>query len=105
MKFPKETKKHCPYCKKHTLHKIKQQKDRGKNKTHTLSQGSRTRIKLRGSDRGAGNKGRYSRGAMSKWKRFNKKRTKKTDLRYTCTECRKTHVQPKGFRAGKMVFE
>lgn len=105
MKFPKEVKRLCPYCKKHTAHKVKQEKNRGKNKTHTMSRGSRTRMRDRGEDRGYGNKGKTSRGAVTKWKRFNKKRTKKTDLRYTCTVCRKIHVQNGGFRAGKMLFE
>ncbi len=105
MKFKKEVKRHCPYCKKHTSHKVKQEKNRGKNKTHTMSRGSRLRIRLRGGDRGFGNKGKISAGAMTKWKRFNKKRTKKTDLRYLCSQCRKTHIQKSGFRAGKMQFE
>jgi len=105
MKFPKETKRYCPYCKKHTRHKIKQEKNRGKNKTNTLTRGSRVRMKLRGQDRGYGNKGKTSKGAMTKWKRFNKKRTKKTDLRYTCLECNKTHVQKQGIRLSKIVFE
>jgi len=70
-----------------------------------MSRGSRTRMRLRGQDRGAGNKGKTSKGAMTKWKLFNKKRTKKTDLRYTCVECKKINIQGKGFRVGRLEFE
>jgi len=105
MKFPKERKKLCPSCKKHTLHKIKQEKNRGKNKTHPMSKGSRTRMRQRGADRGVGNHGKTSKGALTKWKRWNKKRTKKTDLRFTCADCKKSHAQNHGFRVAKIVFE
>jgi large subunit ribosomal protein L44e len=105
MKIPKETSRLCPYCKKHTKHKIKQEKNKGKNKSHPMTRSSRSRMRKRGDDRGAGNKGKTSRGAMTKWKRWNKKRSKKTDLRYLCGECRKTHIQSGGVRAKKVVFE
>jgi len=70
-----------------------------------MTQGSRTRMRRRGSDRGFGNHGRTSRGAPASWKMSGKKRTKKTDLRYTCSECRKLTAQSSGFRAAKMQFE
>ena len=104
MQFPKERKSYCPSCKKHTLQKIKQEKNRGKNKTNTMSKGSRARMKIRGRDRGVGNKGRLSKGAISGWKRWNKKRTKKTDLRCACADCRKTNIRGKGFRSSKILF-
>ena len=106
MKFRKEVKKLCKFCKKHTLHKVKQEKNRGKNKTNTMTRDSRARMRLRGRDRGMGNHGKTSKGAMTKWKRYNKKRTKKTDLRFTCSVCRKTSLPGNhGFRVGKIVFE
>ena len=106
MKFRKEIRKLCPFCKKHTIHKVKQEKNRGKNKTRTMSKGSRVRMRLRGADRGHGNHGKTSKGAITRWKRWNKKRTKKTDLRFTCNECRKTSLQGHhGIRVGKIVFE
>ena len=106
MKFKKEMKKYCKFCKKHTLHKIKQEKNRGKNKTHPMSKGSRMRIRARGRWRGHGNKGKYSKGALTKWKMYNKKRTKKTDFRFTCAVCRKTSLPGKhGYRVGKIAFE
>jgi large subunit ribosomal protein L44e len=105
MKFPKKRRRYCPTCKKHTEQTIKQEKQRGKNKTHPLSRGSRIRMRLRGADRGAGNHGKTSKGAMTGWKMYNKKRTKKTDLRYTCVECKKVNIQGAGFRTSRVEFE
>ena len=105
MKLPKTTKRYCPHCKKHTEHSIKNQSFRGLNKTHTTSKGSKTRVRARGLRRGAGNLGRFSKGALSSWKRYGKKTSKKTDLRYTCKECNKTHIQKKGFRAKRIEFK
>ena len=104
MKFPKKRRRYCPFCKKHTEQTLKQEKQRGKNKSHPMSRGSRTRMRLRGQDRGHGNKGKTSKGAMTKWKMYNKKATKKVDLRYTCTECKKINIIGSGFRAGKVEF-
>ena len=51
-----------------------------------------------------GNRGRYSKKAITKFKMTGKKMTKKTDLRFTCKECKKTQVQRKGIRAKKVEF-
>ncbi len=104
MKLPKTTKRLCPYCKKHTTHTIKNQTFKGLNKTHTMSRGSKPRVKARGLRRGTGNLGRFSKKAMGSWKRYGKKQTKKTDLRYTCKECGKTHMQKKGTRTKRVEF-
>jgi len=106
MKFPKEIKRYCPSCKTHSTQKVKNEKNRGKNKTNSLTQFSKIRQELRGIGVGRGNKGRMSRGSLNSWKRFNKKHSKKTDLRYTCTECKKTNVSgSSGYRTKKIVFE
>jgi len=106
MKIPKEMKRYCPKCMKHTLQKVKNEKNRGKNKTHHLTQFSKIRQKLRGYETGTGNQGRMSRGSMNSWKRYNKKHSKKTDLRYTCTVCGKTNVSSgKGIRSKKISVE
>ena len=102
MKLPKLIKRHCPYCKKHTEHKISQAK---KRKPRSMTYGSKLRAKRRGSARGIGNRGRYSKPAISKFKMTGKKMSKKTDLRYECKECKKTHMQKKGFRAKKVEFK
>ena len=106
MKVPKEVKRFCPKCKKHTLHKVKNEKNRGKNKTHPMTRFSQIRMKLRGLTTGTGNMGARSRGALKSWKRFNKKHSKKTDLRYTCTICNKTNVSSsKGTRSKRISIE
>lgn len=104
MKLPKSTKRFCPFCKKHTEHKITLQKFKGLNKSHPQSRGSQTRTKKRGRRTGCGNLGRYSRPPMAQRKRVGAKSSKKTDLRYTCEVCKKTHVQRKGFRSKKIEF-
>lgn len=102
MKIPKIVKRYCRVCKKHTAHKVHNQTFRGLNKEHTQSRGSQTRVRKRGLRRGMGNLGRFSKGAMSKWKRYGVKNSKKTDFRYTCEVCKKTSVQSQGIRAKKV---
>ena len=105
MKIVKNRKRLCPYCKKHTEHKVIHQKFKGLNKTHTQTRGSQTRTKKRGSRTGIGNLGRFSRPALAKWKKTGAKTSKKTDLRYTCQECKKAHIQKKGIRSKKIEFK
>ena len=102
MKIPKTRKRLCPKCKKHTEHNVKQEKNRGRSKTHTMSRASNSRLLKRGLRRGTGNLGRFSK--PPKPKMTGKKLTKKTDLRYTCTECKKVHCQSSGFRVKKLEF-
>lgn len=102
MKIPKLQKKYCPHCKKHTEHKVSQTK---KKNASSLSYGSKKRARKRGLARGAGNLGRYSKPAVSKFKMTGSKATKKTDLRYECKECKKVQTQRKGIRAKKVEFK
>lgn len=101
MKIPKLMRKYCPYCKKHTQHKVAQTK---KKQASSLTYGSKTRARMRGKARGKGNLGRYSKPAVTKFKMAGKKLSKKTDLRYTCKECKKTHIEGKGKRAKRVEF-
>ena len=101
MKIPKVVKRLCPKCKKHTEHKVAQNKKRAPS---SLSYGSKYRARKRGSARGAGNQGRYSKPAITKFKMTGKKTTKKTDFRYTCSVCKKIHAQRSGVRAKKIEF-
>ena len=101
MKIPKIRKKYCPKCKKHTEHKVMQSKKRNPS---SLKKGSKYRMRKRGR-RGHGNLGRLSKGALTKWKRYGKKTTKKTDLRFECKECKKQHPQRKGIRAKRVEFK
>jgi len=105
MKLPKQVKRYCPYCKKHTLHKVTQSKKRTPGSSHPMGYGSKIRMARRGKCTGTGNLGKLSKGAMSGWKRYGKKSSKKTDLRYNCEVCKKSHTQRKGFRAKKIEFK
>lgn len=102
MKLPKLIKRYCPYCKKHTEHKVTQNKKRSPS---PFTYGSKVRAKRRGVSRGLGNLGRYSKPAVTQFKMTGAKTTKKTDLRYECKECKKTHVQRTGLRAKKVEFK
>lgn len=101
MKRPKAIKRFCPYCKKHTEHKVTQNK---KKAASSLSHGSKIRARRRGKARGHGNLGRYSKPAVTSFKRTGAKVSKKTDFRYECTVCKKKHMQSKGIRAKKVEF-
>lgn len=103
MHIPKQKHIHCPFCKKHTIHKIAivKGKERG-----SLKHGSIQRAKKRGRGVGYGNLGKWgSKPAISKFKRTGAKVSKKTNLKYTCDVCKKTHVQNKGIRAKKVEFK
>ena len=84
MKIPKTTKRYCPYCNKVTEQKVKQVSSGAKRSS--LKRGSKERAKLRGLARGMGNHGRYSKPAVTKFKRKTKS-TKKTNFMYTCSVC------------------
>ena len=102
MKFPKIVNRFCPHCRKHTSHRVMMNK---KKSPRTMTYGSKLRARRRGSARGHGNMGRYSKPAISKFKMTGRKPTKKTDLRYECSQCKKQHVQNHGFRAKKLEFK
>ena len=105
MKVPKAVKRLCPKCKKHTEHKITQSKKKTPSSAHPMGYGSKKRMRKRGQARGKGNRGKISKGALTSWKRYGKKTSKKTDFRYTCKDCGKAHVQKKGFRAKRIEFK
>ena len=100
MKIPKKIKRYCPYCKKKTEQKVKQQ---SKGPASAMKRGAKKRIKLRGLWRGIGNKGRFSR--MKNIKKSYRKTTKKTAIVYICSECGKGKDQKKGKRTSKLILE
>ena len=100
MKKPKAIKRHCKYCGKHTEQKVALAKRKGRSTAHPMSKGATSRVQARGQRRGAGNLGRNSK--PSKPKLSGKKLSKKTDLRYECTECKKVTSQAAGTRAKKL---
>jgi len=100
MKKPKKVNRFCPYCKKKTEQKVKEP---SKGKPSSMKRGSKVRMKLRGLWRGIGNQGKYSR--MKNQAKKRRKTTKKTNIMYTCTECKKSKYQKKGKRTSKIVIE
>ena len=103
MKIPKLIKRLCPFCKKHTEQKINNAKKRTHGTAHPLAKFAKKRA---GFGKGTGNLGKYgSRPAISKFKMTGKKTSKKTDFRYECKECKKMHIQKKGFRAKRIEFK
>jgi len=105
MKIPKKTNRFCPFCKKKTEQKIKLVGTGGKR--GTLTRGSISRAKARGLGRGIGNKGRWgSKPAVTKFKRKTKT-TKKTNIMYTCTICKKSKYRAatRNKRLSKQVQE
>ena len=105
MKLPKEKKRFCKHCKTSTQHKVSLVKAKGRSATHPLSWGSTKRVKGRGERRGFGNKGKYSKPAISKFKRVGSKVSKKIVLKYTCHDCKKASQSSNPFRAKRVVFE
>lgn len=104
MKIPKKIKRYCPKCKKHTETIVADAKKKTRSTARPMSRGSNARIMARGDRRGFGNHGRYSKPAVSKFKRTGAKASKKTDLRYKCSVCGRTQVQAIGLRAKKIEF-
>jgi len=102
MKVPKLMKRYCPKCKTHTEQKAALNK---RKNASSLTYGSKVRAKRRGKARGFGNQGRYSKPAVTKFKMTGKKQTKKTDFRFECSVCKKSHVKASGgIRAKKVEF-
>jgi len=91
MKIPKSKKRYCTHCRKHTENRVAQAKTTGKR--GSLKRGSINRAKKRGLGRGYGNLGNYgSKGALTSWKRYGAKGSKKISLKLTCPECKKSSL-------------
>lgn len=101
MKLPKETKRYCPTCKKHTLQKVGTAKQKARSTARPLSRWSSYRAKKRSYKSGSGNMGRFSKPAVKSWKRKTKT-TKRITVTYTCTICHKTKGIKKAIRAGRI---
>ncbi|MEK6859300.1 MAG: 50S ribosomal protein L44e [Nanoarchaeota archaeon] len=102
MKLPKLTKRFCPKCNKRTEQKIEVVSTGFKR--GPLAWGALSRAKLRGKNRGMGNKGKYSRKAIKSWKRKTKTTMRRVVL-YTCKECKKSKISKHSRRVSKIVQE
>lgn len=88
MKYPKQIRTYCPFCKKHTIHKVERVKKRPRSE---LSAGQR---RFRRILKGYG-------GFPRPKPEGREKPVKKLDLRFRCTECGKAHTRGRGFRVKK----
>ena len=102
MKVPKTRKRLCPYCRKHTEHKLIIVK---RHAPSSMKHGSKIRARLRGQARGFGGWGRYSKPAVGQWKMTGSKVSKKSDFSFQCMVCKKAHPQRVGFRAKKFELK
>lgn len=105
MKLPKTVNRYCPFCNEKTKQKIKLVGTGGKR--GALRRGSKERAELRGrGKRGIGNKGKWSKPAISKNKRKSKT-TKKTNIMYICEKCGKARYRQgrRNKRTGKVIQE
>jgi len=102
MKIPKKQRHYCPKCKKHTEFLVSEAKKRTRSTSHPMSRGSNSRMRARGLRRGFGNYNKYSKPAISKFKRTGAKVSKKVDLRFKCMVCNKIQVQNEGYRMKKV---
>jgi len=100
MKMPKKLNRYCPKCRKKTEQTVKEQST---GRASTLKRGAKQRARLRGLNRGIGNKGRFSR--LKNQAKGKRKTTKKTAIVYTCTVCGKGKDQKKGKRTSKLILE
>ena len=104
MKLPKTRNTYCPFCKKHTEHRVLQAKRKTMGTAHPMGYGTKLRARRRGR-RGPGNLGRYSKPPITKWTMANRKTSKKVDLRFECVKCKKQHIAGDSWRAKKVEFK
>ncbi|MHC1585353.1 MAG: 50S ribosomal protein L44e [Candidatus Syntropharchaeia archaeon] len=87
MRMPKKIRTHCPFCKKHTIHEVEKVK---KGRASSLTRISRQKKR----QTGIGNSGKFSKVPGGD------KPTKRINIRYRCTECKKAHTR-KCFRVSR----
>ncbi len=100
MKLPKEIRRYCPYCRKHTEQLVATAKQKSRSAAHPLSRGSPTRIKARGLQ-GIGNWGKRSKKGTKDWKRKTKA-TKRVSIVYKCKVCGKIKGIRKAIRSSRI---
>jgi large subunit ribosomal protein L44e len=89
MIIPKTQRRYCPFCRKHTSHTVDVAKRRPRRESTKGQKRYRRKLKGYGSFPKENPKGR-------------EKPTRKTDLRFTCGECKKKHTVGTGFRVRKV---
>lgn len=87
VKIPAKMRAFCRKCKKHTTMTVRQEK--GGRRGSGMVKGTRSANRHK---KGSGNKGRYSKKAITQSKMASKT-SQKVDLRLTCDECKATWVR------------
>jgi len=100
MKLPKETRRYCPFCRKHTSQTVLTAKQKSRSASHPMSRGSPTRVMLRGLQ-GIGNWGRRSKKGVKDRKRKTKI-TKRISVQFKCKTCGKIKGMSTAIRAGRI---
>ena len=104
--MPKSLKTYCKKCKSHKEHTLTLAKIRTRSSAHPLTRFGERRLKKRHYGKtGVGNKGRFSKPAVSKWKRTGAKSSKRPDLRLKCKECGKSNIKTTSSRLKKIAIE
>jgi large subunit ribosomal protein L44e len=89
MKFPKETRTYCPFCKTHTVHKVKHA---SKGRARTLAAGNRAHERsLKGH------------GGKRAGEKTVKKQGKRQKLALECSKCKKKQERVIGSRTKKKI--
>jgi large subunit ribosomal protein L44e len=101
MKLPKETKRYCPYCRKHTVQTLSIAKQKSRSSAHPLSRWGTSRTKARSYRSGYGNLGRFSKPAI-KSRKMKTKVTKKMAILYKCKICNKMKQIRKAIRSSRI---
>jgi large subunit ribosomal protein L44e len=87
MKMPVKFNTYCPFCRKHEVHEVERVKKGRSRGLHWIDRQKARRGKV-------GNMGKFSKVPGGD------KPTKKINVRYRCTKCKKAHLRP-GFRVSK----
>ncbi|MBN1924102.1 MAG: 50S ribosomal protein L44e [Nanoarchaeota archaeon] len=95
MKMPKSVKRYCPSCKKHTLQNVTQNKTGRKRGAMTIGE---RRHHRRGGIEGYGG---FPKPQLEKSSKHKKKTSKKIDIRFECSICKKKNALKNTFRAKK----
>jgi len=90
LKMPKTVTMYCPTCKEHTDHTISRARKRPRGELRKGHRRFRRKVKPTGKTRGARG---YPKSMQKR-----EKPTKRADLRFMCTKCKKSQTRP-GFRA------
>jgi large subunit ribosomal protein L44e len=91
MEMPRRFNTYCPHCDGHREHEV--EKVRSGRQT-----GMKWQARQRKRNRGIGNDGKFSKVPGGD------KPTKKTNLKYRCSDCGSAHLR-EGWRAGRLEFQ